>query len=299
MKPHNFISKSDARDLRNGLLFASPWLIGFLLFTIYPVTMAFYYSFCNVNLMEPSKWIGLANYKEMFFIDEKFRISLDNTLYFVALALPLQTILAIVIAFFLNADIKYRSVYRTIFFLPAIVPQVASAIMWLWILNPRYGLINTILGMIGIQGPAWLNDPSWAKPALILMSLWGIGYQIVIYLAGLQDVPKQLYEAAELDGAGIFSQFIHVTLPLLSPTILFNLITGLIGGFQYFTQAYLMTSGGPMNSTLFYALHLYQKAFENLDFGYASSMAVILLFITLACTLVVFRVSSKFVYYEE
>ncbi len=292
------MTRSEARNLKNGLLFTSPWLIGFLLFTLYPVLMAFYYSFCEVNLMGLSEWIGLNNYKEMFTIDEKFYICLCNTLYFVALALPLQTILAIVIAFLLNANIKLRSIYRTIFFLPAIVPQVAAAIMWIWILNPRYGLINTILGMIGIQGPAWLNDPSWAKPALILMSLWGIGYQIVIYLAGLQDIPKQLYESAELDGASVPAQLVHITLPLLSPSILFNLITGLIGGFQYFTQAYLMTNGGPMNSTLFYALYLYQKAFTILDFGYASSMAVILLFITLACTLLVFRVSSKFVYYE-
>lgn len=295
----SLIKKLNLGDIKNGLLFASPWLIGFCVFTLYPIFMVFYYSLCNVSLMKPTEWIGLANYKEMFFIDEKFWISFYNTLYYIAIVLPLGTILAIGASLLLNTNIKYRSIYRTIYFIPVIVPIVASSIMWLWILNPRYGLINNILGFFGVKGLPWLASPEWAKPALVIMSLWSIGYFIVIYLAGLQNIPNQLYEAAELDGAGIFAKFRFVTLPFLSPVILFNVIIGLIGAFQYFTQAYLMTSGGPMNSTLFYALRLYQSAFEYLNFGYASGMAVILLFVTLLSTLIVFRSSAKLVYYEE
>jgi multiple sugar transport system permease protein len=299
MTGSNSIKRLELKELLNGLLFASPWIIGFCVFGLYPIGTAFYYSFCNVNLMGPSEWIGLSNYKEMFFVDEKFWISLYNTIYYIIIALPLQTILALGIALLLNTSIKYRSTFRTIFFLPSIVPQVASAIMWIWILNPRYGLVNTILRFFGFEGLPWLSSPEWAKPALILMGLWGIGYPIVIYLAGLQDVPIQLYEAAELDGASSFDKFRFVTLPFLSPVILFNVIMGLIGAFQYFTQAYLMTGGGPMNSTLFYALYLYQNAFEMLKMGYASGMAVILLFITLISTLLVFRSSARLVYYQE
>jgi multiple sugar transport system permease protein len=285
------------RDLRNGLLFISPWIAGFLAFTIYPILASLYYSFNNYSILIPAEWVGLGNYKALFFEDPLFWVSLTNTLYYIAFALPLGIIIGVTLALFLNMKVKGMAIYRTIYYLPTIVPTIASAILWLWILNPQYGLLNSFLAKIGIQGPGWLASPEWSKPALIIMSWWGLGGAVLIYLAGLQDVPQQLYEAAELDGANWLQKTIHITIPMLTPVIFFNLVMGLIGTFQYFTEAYVMTNGGPVNSTLFYALYLYRNAFVYLKMGYASSMAWLLFILVLTCTLLVFRTSARWVYY--
>jgi multiple sugar transport system permease protein len=287
----------DRRNLRNGLLFASPWIFGFVVFTLYPLVASLYYSFCTYSGLSAPQWVGLENYREMFTADDVFWKSLWNTLYMVVVALPLGLAAALGLAMLLNQKVRGINVYRTIYYLPSLVPTVASAILWLWLFNPEIGLINTVLGLVGVSGPAWLGDPAWAKPALVLMGVWGAGGGVIIYLAGLQDVPTALYEAASLDGAGAWTKFRHVTLPMISPIIFFNLIMGIIGMFQYFTQAYVMTGGGPRDSTMFYALRLFNSAFVVWRMGYASAMAWVLFAITLACSLVAMKTSARWVYY--
>jgi multiple sugar transport system permease protein len=289
------------RNLRNGLLFASPWIVGFLIFTAYPLLASLYYSCCAYSGLCTPHWVGAANYQQMFFEDELFWRSLRNTAYMVVVALPLGLIAALSLAMLLNQKVRGIAAYRTIYYLPSLVPAVASAILWLWLFNPEIGLINTVLkpmfDIIHIPPPAWLGDPIWAKPALVLMGVWGAGGGVIIYLAGLQDVPTSLYEAASLDGAGAWSRFWNVTLPMISPIIFFNLIMGIIGMFQYFTQAYIMTKGGPQDATMFYALHLFNSAFVDWKLGYASAMAWVLFAITLVCSLVVMKTSARWVYY--
>jgi len=292
------MSRSAKRDLRNGLLFASPWIIGFSVFTAYAIAASLYYSFCRYDILTPPHWIGLKNYSRLIVDDEVFRRSLWNTLYMVIFGLPIGLVASLALSLLLNAKVKGIAIYRTIFYIPSLVPAVAVATLWMWLLNTDIGLVNVILSKIGIMGPGWLTDPKWAKPALILMGLWGVGGSSIIYLAGLQGIPEHLYEAAELDGAGPMQKLRHVTLPMLSPVIFFNLIMGLIGSFQYFTQIYIMTNGGLQDSTLFYALNLFNRAFVDLRMGYASAMAWILFAITLLCTLLVFKTSAKWVYYE-
>lgn len=290
--------KRRQRDQLNGLLFASPWLIGLAVFTAYPIVASLYYSFCSYDAIRPPRWVGIENYRVLFTNDDLFWKSLNNTLYMVVVGLPIGLLAALAIALLLNQKLKGMAFYRTVFYLPSITPIVATSILWLWLLNPEMGLVNMGLNHLGIANPpGWLVDPAWAKPALILMGLWGAGGGMVIYLAALQDVPVALYEAAEIDGAGRLSQFRHVTLPMLSPVILFNLIMGLIGKFQYFTQVYVMTGGGPQDSTMFYALHLFNRAFMDFKMGYASAMAWVLFVITLACAILVFRSSARWVYY--
>ncbi|MCC6728110.1 MAG: sugar ABC transporter permease [Chthonomonadales bacterium] len=292
-------SRESATALRTGLLFASPWLVGFAIFILYPIAASLYYSFCAYDAIQPPRWVGLENYRRMLTEDDLFWKSLWNTLYMVLFGLPVGLVAALAVALLLNQKVRGMAFYRTLYYLPSITPIVATSILWLWLLNPEMGLVNIVLGKLGIaHGPAWLTDPAWAKPALILMGLWGAGGGMVIYLAALQDVPQSLYEAASLDGASSMQQFRHVTMPMLSPVILFNLIMGLIGSFQYFTQAYVMTSGGPEDSTTFYALHLFNRAFFDFKMGYASAMAWVLFLIALACALVVFRSSARWVYYE-
>jgi multiple sugar transport system permease protein len=232
------------------------------------------------------------------FKDPLFWTSLYNTAYYAVFFIPLGILMAFGLSILLNQRVKGLAVYRTVYYLPSIVPAVANAILWIWLLNPQWGLINTILKLVGIEGPGWLTSEKWAKPGLILMSLWGVGSWIIIYLAGLQGVPEQLYEAAEVDGATKLQRFLYITIPLMTPTIFFTLITGLIGAFQVFTQAYIMTNGGPVNSTLFYALYLFRNAFNYLKMGYASSMAWILFLIVLILTLIQFKLAQKWVFYE-
>ena len=294
-------TKRAKADLRTGLLFLSPWLIGFFAFTLYPMIVSLYYSFTIYHSKRAPEWVGFENYVNLF-SDKDFFISLNNTLYMVVIAVPLGLIASFICALLLNLKVRGQAFYRVVYFLPSIVPTVAGTILFLWLLNPQVGLVNTLLAKIGIDGPNWMVDPNWSKPALILLGMWGMGGTIIIYLSGLQDVPVSLIEAAELDGANWFQRLWHITIPMVSPITLFNLITGMIGMFQYFAQAYVVGGGEalgrPLNSTLFYSVYLYQNAFLFLKMGYASAMAWILFIIILILTLLLLKVSDRFTYYS-
>jgi multiple sugar transport system permease protein len=297
-------SKRTRRNFITGMLFISPWIIGFLVFTLYPMAYSLYISFTEHHIRAPSEWIGLTNYADML-QDERLWKALLNTIYMVVIAVPLNIMCAFLLAVLLNLKLRGQSIYRVVYFLPAIVPVVATTILWLWIFNTNNGLLNTLLGTIGIKGPAWLSDPTWSKPALILLGLWGMGTTIVIYLSGLQDVPKSLLESAELDGANWWQRLRHVTVPMVSPITLFVLILGVIGMFQYFTEAYIFAQSGgrsmgaPLDSTLFYSVYLYEMAFVRLKFGYASAMAWLLFVIIMICTVVLLKFSERWTYYED
>jgi multiple sugar transport system permease protein len=296
------------RTLVTGLLFISPWLIGFLAFYLYPAVVSLYYSFTDFKILETPKWVGLANYQRMV-ADPLFWKSLFNTAYLTFIGIPLAVITALAIALLLNIKrIVGIGIFRTIFYLPVVVPGVASAVLWIWLLNPQHGLVNLFLGGLGLPQPAWFYDPDWAKAGIILMTTWGVGDIVIIYLGALQGVPRDLYDAAEVDGAGRWAKVRNVTIPMISPAILFNLVTGAIGAFQYFTQAYVISEGtvgrgsgaigGIQGSLLFYGLHLYNNAFRYFELGYASALAWILLLVILATTLVMLRLSRSRVYYE-
>ncbi|OQA47509.1 MAG: Lactose transport system permease protein LacF [Chloroflexi bacterium ADurb.Bin325] len=292
------LSREERHSLRIGLLFISPWVIGFLAFRLIPFIMSFYYSFTFYPVLETPKWIGLDNFVQLF-KDPRFLTSLYNTAYYSFFAVPLATFAGILLAMLLNMKVRGMSIWRTIFYLPSITPVVATSLVWLWMFNPRAGVINFVLSLVGIRGPGWLGSPVWAKPALILMSLWGVGGAVVIYLAALQDVPRELVEAAQLDGANVPRQIWHVTLPMISPVILFNVITGLIGAFQFFTEVHVMTggSGSPADSTMMMSIYLWQTAFRFFKMGYASAQAWVLFVIIVIFTVIMFRVSGKLVYY--
>ena len=293
-------SKRTRQTFWIGMLFLAPWFIGFVLFTFYPLAASFVYSFSEYHSKKPLVWVGLENYQTMF-TDKLFWKSLWNTLYMVIFAVPITLISSFLCAVLLNLKVSGQSFYRVIYFLPSIVPTVASTLLWLWILNPQAGLVNTLLGHLGIPGPNWLSDPNWSKPSLILLGMWGMGSTIVIYLSGLQDVPVGLLEAAELDGANWLQRLRYITIPMVSPITLFNLITGMIFMFQYFAQAYVFRGtqgmGYPLNSTLFYSVYLFQAGFQYLKIGYASAMAWVLFVIILVCTILLLRVTERFTYY--
>lgn len=289
-----------------GYLFISPWLIGFLFFAAGPILFSMLMSFTRWSLLSPPRWIGLENYQQILFDDPLVYKSLWNTAYYVLFSVPLGVGLSLALALLLNQKLKGMHIFRTIYFLPSVTNLVAISILWLWIFNPEFGLLNRALAWIGIDGPLWLQSEVWSKPALILMSLWGIGGGMIINLAALQSIPQELYEAAELDGARRWRKMIHITLPLISPAIFFNLVMNIIGSFQVFTQAFVMTAssaqgqeGGPNNSTLFFVLYLYKKAFQQFQMGYASALAWILFIIILIFTLVQFSLSKRWVYYES
>jgi len=286
----------ERRKLRTGLFFISPWLIGLLLFYLYPIMSSLYYSFTDYNVLQPPTWIGLGNYQAIF-KDPLFWTSLGNTFFIAVVGIPLYTVVDIAIAILLNVKAPGQPFFRAIVFLPTLIPVVVLSILWDRLLDPQNGLVNVGLRVVSINGPGWFADPSWVKPSFILMSLWGTGNAVVIYLAGLQDVDRALYEAADVDGANWWHKIRHITVPSLSPVILFNVILAIIASFQFFTQAFIITNGGPINASLFYALYLYQNAFSYLHMGYASGLAWILLVITLALTLVVLRSSARWVYY--
>lgn len=296
---------AERRDFWLGVAFVSPWLIGFLLFTLYPILASFYYSFCEYRVLSPPKWVGFRNYVELFTDKDYFQQSLWNTA-FMFLELPLALAFGLAIALLLNQKLRGMAWFRTLYYIPSVVPTVASSILWLWLLNPDYGLVNKTLAALHLPHDiTWLNDRVWAKPGFIVMDLWAVGGSMIIYLAALQGVPQHLYEAADLDGATSWDKLRHVTIPAISPVIFFNLILGLIGTFQYFTQAFVMTSangsagiGGPANATLFYALYLYQNAFQYFRMGYACAMAWVLFLLTLLASFIVFKTSARWVYYE-
>jgi len=290
--------RHEAWALVRGLAFLSPWLTGFLVFTVVPVCLSLYYSFCDYSLLQPPLFKGLANYR-MLWHDPVFRKVLGNTVVYGLLALPLGMLAALGVAMLLNSKIRGVSIYRTIVFLPSLVPAVASAMLWLWLFNSKLGLINTTLNALGVANPpGWLSDVRWAMPALVLMSFWGIGNSVVIYLAGLQDVPRELYEAAEIDGASSLRQVWHVTLPSISPVIFFNLIMGIIGTLQVFATPFIMTGGGPARSTYFFTMYLYDNAFTYLKMGYASAIAWIQLLMVLALTALAAWSSKRWVHYQ-
>jgi len=283
-------------NLRNGLLFVSPWAVGFLVFVGYPVAASLYYAFTEFSVLKPPVFVGLTNFKDLT-SDDVFWKSLYNTFYFALFALPLGMVVALALALLLNTKVRGMTVYRTVFLLPALVPLVALAILWMWILNSQYGVLNSLLAGIGVQGPSWLNDTRWSKPAIVLTGLWGVGQSMVIYLAALQDVPLELYEACELDGGGTWRKIRHVTVPMISPVLYFNLVMGIIGTLQIFAVPYVMTGGGPARSTLFYAMYLYDNAFRYLQMGYACSMAWILFVTIVTLTFVATKLSSKHIHY--
>lgn len=286
------------REKLDGYLFISPWILGFFIFTIGPMIASFYFSFTDYSLLEASRWVGLDNYRELFTKDPKFGISLVVTFKYAFASVPLGMILALFVALLLNQKVPGIRFYRTAFYLPSLLGGVALTLIWMWVFSPAYGLLNSLLRMVGLEGPLWFQNQTWALPGLIIMSLWGIGVSMIIFLAGLQNIPVHLYEAAEMDGAGSFGRFFNVTLPMLSPTIFFNLVMAVIGSLQTFAQAFIATSGGPNNATLFYALYLYQNAFQFFEMGYASAMAWVLFVIIMVLTMLVLRSSPMWVFYE-
>jgi multiple sugar transport system permease protein len=278
-------------------LLISPWLIGFIVFLAYPMARSLYLSFTNYDLLSPPTWIGLQNYQRIA-SDEKFWQSLKVTIIYALGSVPGGTVIALGIALLLAQKLRGINIWRTIFFLPSVLSSIAVAILWLFIFRPEGGLLNVALSWFGIDGPNWLNSETWALPALIIMSWWTVGGQMVIYLAGLKGIPDTLYEAAEIDGAGAWHKFRFVTVPMLSPTIFFNVVLATIGAFQVFDAGWVMTRGGPNNATLFYMINLYERAFNFVQMGYASALAWILFIIIMAITLLVIRSSAAWVYYE-
>lgn len=280
-----------------GYAFAAPWLLGFFVFTLSPFFSSIWYSLNQWDMVTEMKFIGFYNYTRIF-QNDLFWKSVQVTITYVLMSLPAGLALAMILAILVNQQNSLMMFFRGVFFLPAVTSGVAVSVLWRWLFNPEFGLINYMLGWFGIQGPMWLASEDWALPALTIMSLWGVGSTMLIYLAGLQSVPQHLYEAAEIDGANLFQRFLRVTLPMMSPTIFYTLIMGMIGAFQVFTQAYVMTRGGPNFATYFYVLHLYEEAFVKFRMGYASAMAWILFVAVLAVTLVQFRIAGRWVYYE-
>jgi len=289
--------KVRTREALVGYLFLSPWLLGFLIFLLGPMLASIYLSMTDYKMLKPPVWIGLANYQRMF-TDQFVYISLKVTVTFTFISVPLGLACALAVAVLLNQKIIASGIFRTVFYLPSVISGVAVAMVFAWIFNYRFGILNYFLSFVGIEGPNWLGHPRWALWAFVLMSLWGIGGNVVIYLAALQGVPDSLHEAATIDGAGAWLRFWNITVPLITPVILFTLVMGVIGTFQTFTQSYIMTGGGPAYATLFYLLYLYRNAFNWFEMGYASALAWLLFLIILFCTIILWSTSARWVYYE-
>ena len=280
--------------------FTSPWVIGFLSFGIYPIIISFYYSLCQYDVLREPMFIGLENYRTILYEDAYFWKTIWNTLYYTIFRVPINIFLSLLIAILLNRTLKASGLIRATFFLPSLISGVALSVIWIWIFNPQIGLLNTILAFFGLKGPLWLQEENWSKLSLVIMSTWSIGGgRMLVFLAALQNVNPNLYEALKLDGGNDLQCFWHITLPLISPVIFLWSVIEVIASMQIFTEAFIMTKGGPLESTLFYNLYLYNQAFENFNMGYASALAWILLVITLIITLVQFRLSKKYVYYDN
>ena len=278
---------------------AAPWILGFLVFTLYPMLSSMYLSFTNWDLLSPAQYVGTENYRQLFFEDAVFRKSLLNTLYFAGLSVPLSMLVSLWLANMLNQRVRGMGVFRTIFYLPSLVPVVATSLLFSSLFAPTNGLINRGLAWIGIEGPAWLLDATWVIPALILMSLWGLGAGTILLLAAMRGIPRELYEAAGIDGAKEHQVFWRITVPMVTPILFFNFVTSLIAGLQTFTQVYVLTKGGPDNASLMLVPYLFDTAFRYFKMGYASAMAWVLFLIVLVLTALVFRSSSLWVYYES
>lgn len=288
-------------EARAGLLFVFPWILSLLLFTAYPILASIYLSFTDYNIIQPPQWTGLENYYTILTNDPVFWKGVTNTGYYSLVSIPLGLVISLMLAILLNMKVKGIGVYRTLFYLPALVPPVVATIVFVLMFNPDQGLVNTILGVMGLPTPGWFTDPNWAKFTLIIMNLWGIGPGTLIFLAGLKGIPQSLLDAAALDGANKWQQFRYITLPLLSPVILFNLVMGVNASFQVFTQALVIggTTGQPLESTLMYMIHLYQNAFAYFKMGYASALAVILFIAILGMTLAIFWSARYWVHYTD
>lgn len=281
-----------------GVILAIPAMLGFLMFTLGPMIASLGFSLTDWNIGGEFSFIGLENYKTAFTEDKLFNKSLFVTIYYTFCSVPLVMCGAFLVAMLLNQKVKGLSIFRTIFYLPVLVPSVANTMLWLWMFNPDFGLLNSILGSFGISGQQWIYHEQTSIPSLVLMSTWGLGNAAVIFLAGLQGVPSHLYEAVEVDGGGALSKLRHVTVPMMTPTIFFNLVMALINTFQIFNEAYIMTEGGPNNSTLFYVYYLYRTAFTDTKMGYASALAWVLFIVILLITSILFLTSKRWVYYE-
>ncbi|HRJ42387.1 MAG: sugar ABC transporter permease [Caldilineaceae bacterium] len=295
--PRRSMTRSERHNQRLGLLFISPWLIGFIFLAVLPLLASIYYSMTNYDFIREAQFIGLTNYRRLFTIDPDFWKVMYNTFYYVLIGVPIGAGMAFLIANLLNSDVKGRAIFRSIIYIPSIVPAVCTAMVWLFLLNTQYGAINGTLKSLEWATIPFLSNPDMAKPSLILIYIWTQGAAVVIFLAAIQDVPRSLYEAATVDGANAWHKFWNVTVPLTTPVILFNLIMGFITAFQEFTLPWLLTSGGPMKSTEFYVVNLYRNAFVQLSMGKASAMAWILFLIIIAFSLVLFATSARWVYY--
>jgi multiple sugar transport system permease protein len=292
------------REAIEGYLFILPWILGLIFFTAGPFLAGLLISLTDYSALETPNWVGLANYGQAF-VDPKFYLSVYNTAYYVILSVPLGAVLGLLLAILLNQRVRGVAFFRTAFYMPAIVPIIPSLMLFIWILNDRFGLLNGFLDTLGIAGPHWLTGPEWTKPSLILWSLWQVGGGMIIYLAGLQGVPQELYEAASIDGAGVLRRFRYVTIPMISPTIFFVLTIGIISSFQVFTGAFLLGSSydfaagaGPLNSLLFWVLYVYQQGFFFFKMGYSSALAWMLFVVILAVTLLQLWLAGRWVYYE-
>lgn len=299
--PWTKLSPLRRKEALTGFFFTLPWIISLLVLTIYPILDTVYLSFTEYSVLEPPEWVGLRNYEELFTKDLSVRPAVYNSLYYAFLSVPISLVLSLLLALLLNMRSVGIGVYRTLFYLPSLVPPVASTLTFLVMLDPRAGLINNFIRFFGLPGPAWFSDPAWSKPGMIIMSLWGIGYLTLIFLAGLQDVPVTLLEAAEIDGANIWQKFIHVTIPMISNVILFNLVMNVIWSFQVFTQALVIggTNGTPLESTLMVMVLIYRNAFRYFKMGYASSLAFLMFLVIMAVTVLIFRSSDAWVYSES
>jgi multiple sugar transport system permease protein len=276
-----------------------PWFIGFIIFGLYPMIMSVYYSLCRYDVLRIPQFIGLGNYQKLIFEDPYFWTSISNTLIYTVLRVPLCIIGSLLLAVLVNNAVRGVKFFRTIYFIPSIVTGVVLSVVWLWMFNPQFGLINSFLAYMGIPGPLWLLDPNWSKLSMVLMSVWSIGGgRMLVFLAALQGIPKHLYEAVDIDGGGWWAKFRNVTIPMLSPVIFLWSVLEIIFSLQVFVEAYIMTQGGPLNSTMFYNLYLYNKAFNDFEMGYASALAWLLLIISLIITVIQFRISKRWVHYD-
>jgi multiple sugar transport system permease protein len=295
-----FRSPLQRQEAIEGYLWISPWLIGFVVFSLGPILASFYLSLTKYKIGGTPEWIGLANYTEAFSHDKLFWPALGRTAYFAVGSVFIGVFLSLMAAMLLNQKLKGESVFRALFYLPSLTPIVAMALLWTWLLQPQLGLVNYLLYQVGIDGPGWLTDRVWAIPSVILISLWASvgGGRMVIFLAGLQNVPKEMLESAEIDGANAWQRFWHITIPMISPVILFNLILGVIGSFSVFSISYIATDGGPNYATWFYMLHLYYNAFSYFQMGYASALAWIFFVIIFILSYLQIKFSNRWVYYE-
>jgi multiple sugar transport system permease protein len=299
-RPRRGSTPARRRHVLEAYLYLSPWLIGYFALTFVPVLFSIYYSFTTYDVISPEKWIGLRNYVDAFTKDDQFWPSLGKTAYYAGVTVPLGVVGSLVLAIFLNVRVRGTSLFRTLFFMPSLVPIVASTVLWFWLLQPDWGPVNQLIWRAsGVTAPRWFQDPSWAIPALISLALWTSlgGTRMIIFLAGLQGVPEELYDAAKVDGAGAWARLRHVTLPMLTPTIFFNLVLGIIGALQVFTSALVATEGGPAYATWFYALHIYKEAFQFFNMGYASALAWLFAILIVFLTWVQMRLARSWVYY--